>query len=339
MVELDRRAGDLRRLGEDADLDPESLQLADHEQQRVAARRRGGEDHPVDPVNLEDLGEVGRQLRPPGLVRPLGALDRRHDADQLRLDRGAEGELLAHELAGRTVADQQAALGRRQPSGEHSRKRAQADEEHEEQHPGAEHLLAPERAVDDGAVEQPEDEHRQGGEAEERRDLVERALVEDVLVAVVEPDRLRRDDEPDRDRDRSRSQLIVADNRDAESQCEGRREHVGAARDAAKDRVASADHLPARGSGVVPTTAIAGPRGARQGQVSRGRDRLEASSERREGARLNRLRGHSLRQPFAWRTREPMTMSPQSPSRRGPSRRVSRATEPRTLRKAAARFK
>ncbi len=181
-----------------------------------------GEDDAIDSVDVEGLRQVGWELDAPASIRVAGDGDRGDDAHQLGLHRGTEGELLAHERARGAIPHQQAALRGGEPPGDHPGERPQAHQKHEEQQPDAEHLRASERAGDDRPVEQPDHQGREGREAEQGRDLVERALVEQVGVAVVEAERFRGDHERDRDGDHRRSQVLVAEDDGAHDQRQGR---------------------------------------------------------------------------------------------------------------------
>ena len=276
----------LAGLREHAHLHPELLELADHEQQVGPAPSVAREDDAIDPVDVEGLRQVGRELDPPASIRVAGDGDRGHGAHQLGLHRGTEGELLAHERARGAIPDQQAALRRRRAPG-NTRARALRHTEARRAAPRCPAPAASERAGDEHPLEQPDHQGGERREAEQRRDLVEGALVEKVGVAVVEAERFRGDDERDRDDEDRRAQVLIAEREGTDEQGQAHGQHVGGPKRAAKDRVAAPGHLLAGGDRVAPA-----PFGRRW--------RFERSADGthgRERARLGRLRRHRPEAP------------------------------------------
>ena len=127
-----------------------------------------------------------------GLAPVPGQWDSPHHG---RLERGGALELLLDPVGAAWVADHQAALGRGQGAYQDARPGAARDHRHEEEHPDPEDLVLAEqpaeRTVDQEILAQPDEQRVQGRHLEEGGRLVQRGLAQQVLVTVVEPDRLR----------------------------------------------------------------------------------------------------------------------------------------------------
>jgi hypothetical protein len=114
-------------------------------------------------------------------------------------------ELLAQALVDGAVADEQQALGLRAAAGDRAGQPARQQRPAGQRGPEDDDLPVAQRAVDEEAVRQPDQQRVEGRELEERRGLVERALVDHQLVAVVEAVELGgHDHEREREQDAGR---------------------------------------------------------------------------------------------------------------------------------------
>ena len=148
----------------------------------LVALRRRRDDDALDPVLLDHRGQV--LDRPQQGVADPGAAWRGHAADHDRVEAGIPGQLALDERRRLGVADDQDALAAGQAHGEEARRAAQADQRRDEQAPEQERVRAPLELHGPHALEE-EREDRDDGHQHGR--LVERRLVDDEVVAVVEP--------------------------------------------------------------------------------------------------------------------------------------------------------
>ena len=159
-----------------------------HDVHHVVALLLGGrDDHALDVVLLDHGGQVvdGAQQLVETLV---GATLRRHAADDRGAQPGDTRELALDEDQRGGVADDQQALGARHPDRQEARGRSTDDERAHEQPPQQQRV---------GAARELEGLHALDHQREDRRcrhedrGLVERRLVQDELVPVVQPGHLR----------------------------------------------------------------------------------------------------------------------------------------------------
>ncbi len=115
------------------------------------------------------------------------------------------------------VAEQQAALlGRSRASDVRGERREIAEHAREQQRPDPDRLVAAKAALDDQVPAEEDQQRVEGRDPEQRRDLVESRLVQQVLVAVVEAGELADEQDQRKRQQRNRVERIVADHRDAE---------------------------------------------------------------------------------------------------------------------------
>ena len=188
-------------------------------------------------MDVELRDEVGQVLDSKRAPAPIGALPlrrapgapllvERQVADHARLRLGRR-ELAGQAHASARAADDQAALGGSGKARERARRVAEDGEQDERRQPQRERRRAPQRSVDQRGAQQPRDERAARAELEELGQLVERRLVEDQLVAVVEAEHLAREDDSQQAADDRGAQPGACDDPDRERHGQPGREDVG----------------------------------------------------------------------------------------------------------------
>ena len=191
VVDLDRRADDLEDARQQAHAHAGRLRLADEVQRRLRQRLAGLDDHAVHAALVDEPVQRWRAV-----VGELGAGEplERHAPDELR-PTVAVGELRAQALEGLAAADEQAALGGGHAARDEPRDPAGEQRGDEQRAPEAEDLIGAEVALDEPVLQQHDEQGVERRALKELRRLVDRRLVEDELVAVVEAVRLAGDDD------------------------------------------------------------------------------------------------------------------------------------------------
>jgi len=77
-----------------------------------------------------------------------------------------------------------------------------------------------------GVLQQPDDERIEGGKLKQPRHILERRFAQDQFLAVVEADRLARQDDQRQPNQTQNCQLVIAENGDADKQSQRRGGHV-----------------------------------------------------------------------------------------------------------------
>jgi hypothetical protein len=149
-------------------------------------------------------------------------------------------ELAAQAVGGVRVAHDEAALGRRDANRDPAHDGAVHEHGRPEDDPDREHRLAVEVGADDRRAREPDHQREEGGDLEQGGRLVQCRLTDQVLVAVVQPHDLARDDDQ-RDRDeQDLVEVLVRDERDPGDERDRRGQGVAQRESAAVDRVAAA---------------------------------------------------------------------------------------------------
>ena len=276
--------------GMTTDPHPERLQLPGRVEQLIRERPARGDDRAFDPLRADDRLE-GRAVtvRSVGAVRtvavsPMDSL-LRPAPDHPRLQTGRFVEAALDPRGRLRVAEDQAALlGRsrpRDPAGE----RPSGDHAEQQQAPDADRLVAAELPVDDQVARQPDQKRVERRDPEERRHLVERCLVEDVLVAIVEPGELP-NDQHQREREQGKGiESVLAEHRDTDQDRDRRR---GDIRERQRTAVRG---VPAVGR--VPQDPLGDRLGSRSGSFRNSGERIpeaQAAHRRRRGWGLGIVR-------------------------------------------------
>ena len=238
-VELVGGADRLEEARQHADADAEALDDPDRvEQMMVGVAAAGGDQRPVHPV----LGEQG-------LERVEAAQQGQFvDARVVGAERDAPhhlhpGPLAALQLGGEPVgrlgvAEDDAALLGDEGAGQGPGDAAKQQHEEEEEPPEDRRLRAPEGPLDDVGAGEEGQQGVERGDVEDRGRLVEGALVEQVLVAVIQPGQLAdRDYHRDRD-DGPEPERVAAEDRDGDDEGGRGGDYVGRGEQPAVDAVA-----------------------------------------------------------------------------------------------------
>ena len=238
VVELDRRPDRLEQPRQDADLDAERLGEPDRVKDVVLgvglARR---DDHALDLLDLEGQAEL-RDRAERVRVRLLPMEGQRHAADDTALEARRLLELGSDVARGLVGAEHEDPLDRRRAGGDRTGERAAEDHRDGEHRPEAEDLVAAQRAVDESGRAEPEQEGAQRRDVEDARRLVERRLAQEVLVAVVEADRLVDQDDERKGEQQLGAGRVIADEERGRADRHDRRKDVREGEPAAVTRIA-----------------------------------------------------------------------------------------------------
>ena len=238
-VELVGGADRLEEARQHADPHPEALDDPDRvEQLMVGVAAAGGDQRPVHPV----LGEQGLERVEAAQqgqfvdARVVGA--ERDAPHHLHPGPVAALHLGGEPVGGLGVADDDAALLGDEGAGQGPGQAAHQQHQEEQEPPEDRRLRAPEGPLDDVGAGEERQQGVEGGDVEDRGRLVEGALVEQVLVAVIQPGQLAdRDHHRDRD-DGPEPERVVAEDRDGDDEGGRGGDYVGRGEQPAVDAVA-----------------------------------------------------------------------------------------------------
>ncbi len=285
LVELDGGAHDLEQARQDRDLDADGLRGADAVEGLVVGAVAGRDDGAMHTEVLDDLRELGH--RPHGAHLRLRVSVERDAPHHPRVDRRVLHELVGDALGLERPAEHEHALHRRQATGDPAGGPAARDRGHEEDEPQPDELAGSETALDELRLRQHEQQDVERRGLEELGRLVERGLVEQQRVAVVQALDLG-DDHHERQRERDLpAQDVVADPLDRQHERQSRAEQVRDRQEASVDGFAASE-VPRRARFVDPP-GVRGQQGARDGRHEP--PRQAASRPRRRGRRGGLLLG------------------------------------------------
>ena len=205
VVDLDRRAHDVEHARQEAHRHPRRLRLPDEVEHVLGRLLRGLDD---DAVHVELAGEHMQLRAGGGDELGIGGRAQRHAPDELGTTI-ADVELVGEPLEGLVAADEQAAFRPDRLAHEPARDPARGDGEHEERHPEHDHLAGPDRTGEQLLVKDEDEQREERRELKELGRLVDRALVEHELVALVHPLDLAREDDERKRQERREMQAVV----------------------------------------------------------------------------------------------------------------------------------
>jgi hypothetical protein len=191
-------------------------------------------------VDVQVLDQTAQRAHADANHLIAGSVVERHAPDERRATIPL-GQLALQPLEGFVAADEDATLDGCAQARDPARCSAREQCRHEQCAPQSHGLNRAQRAVDERALEQHDEERIQGRALKQRRRLIHRRLVDDQFVTVVEPMSLARDDDQRQREQRDRLQPIVTQDVDADEQRNCGREDVRNRQAAAKHRLANPD--------------------------------------------------------------------------------------------------